>query len=288
VYFDADPGKLRALADEAAALGIERFVLDDGWFQGRRSERSGLGDWYVDRQVWPEGLRPLVDHVRSLGMEFGLWFEPESISPDSDLVRNHPDWLLATGGRVPPLSRLQQVLDLGHPEAWEYLLERLDALLTEYDIGFVKWDMNRDIVDGGHSPKGEPGVHRQTEALYALLDELRRRHPGVEIESCAGGGGRVDLGILERTDRVWASDTNDPLERQAIQRWTGLLLPPELLGAHVGAEHAHTTGRAHSLAFRAGTALFGHFGVELDLTRTDPAETTAARRSSRSSACRRR
>jgi len=272
VYFDADPGKLRALADEAAALGIERFVLDDGWFQGRRSERSGLGDWYVDRQVWPEGLRPLVDHVRSLGMEFGLWFEPESISPDSDLVRNHPDWLLATGGRVPPLSRLQQVLDLGHPEAWEYLLERLDALLTEYDIGFVKWDMNRDIVDGGHSPRGEPGVHRQTEALYALLDELRRRHPGVEIESCAGGGGRVDLGILERTDRVWASDTNDPLERQAIQRWTGLLLPPELLGAHVGAEHAHTTGRAHRLAFRAGTALFGHFGVELDLTTTDPAE----------------
>jgi alpha-galactosidase len=179
---------------------------------------------------------------------------------------------MATGGRVPPLSRLQQVLDLGHREAWEYLLERLDALLTEYEVGFVKWDMNRDIVDGGHSPGGEPGVHRQTKALYALLDELRRRHPGVEIESCAGGGGRIDLGILERTDRIWTSDTNDPLERQSIQRWTGLLLPPELLGAHVGDEHAHTTGRAHSMAFRAGTALFGHFGVELDLTTTDARE----------------
>jgi alpha-galactosidase len=272
VYFDVDTGTLRELADEAAALGIERFVLDDGWFRGRRSEQSGLGDWYVDPQVWPEGLHPLVDHVRKLGMEFGLWFEPEAISPDSDLARNHPEWILATGGRMPPLSRLQQVLDLGHPGAWDYLLERLDALLTEYEIGYVKWDMNRDIVDGGHSPVGEPGVHRQTKALYALLDELRRRHPGVEIESCAGGGGRIDLEILERTDRVWTSDSNDALERQSIQRWTGLLLPPELLGAHVGAEHAHTTGRMHSLAFRAGTALFGHFGVELDLTTMDRAE----------------
>ena len=272
VYFDADTSKLLKLADEAAALGIERFVLDDGWFRGRRSEQSGLGDWYVDPRVWPDGLHPLVDHVRGLGMEFGLWFEPEAVSPDSDLARNHPDWVLATGGRMPPLSRMQQVLDLGHAGAWEYLLERMDALLSEYDIGFVKWDMNRDIVDGGHSPVGEPGVHRQTEALYALLDELRRRHPGVEIESCAGGGGRIDLGILERTDRVWTSDSNDALERQSIQRWTGLLVPPELLGAHVGAEYAHTTGRVHSLPFRAGTALFGHFGLELDLTGIDAAE----------------
>ena len=131
---------------------------------------------------------------------------------------------------------------------------------------FVKWDLNRDIVDGGHSPAGEPGVHRQTVAFYELLDELKRRHPGVEIESCAGGGGRVDLAVLERTDRIWASDTNDALERQLIQRWTGLLLPPELIGAHIGAEHAHTTGRTHTTAFRAGTALFGHLGVELDLT----------------------
>ena len=266
VYFDVDPEKLVKLADEAAALGLERFVLDDGWFRGRRSEQSGLGDWYVDQDVWPDGLHPLVDQVRSLGMEFGLWFEPECVNPDSDLARKHPEWLLATGGRQPPLSRRQQVLDLGHRGAWEYLLERVDSLLTEYHVGYVKWDINRDIVDGGHSPIGEPGVHRQTVALYELLDELRRRHPGVEIESCAGGGGRVDLAILERTDRIWASDTNDALERQLIQRWTGLLLPPELIGAHVGAEHAHSTGRTHSLAFRAGTALFGHFGVELDLT----------------------
>jgi alpha-galactosidase len=199
-------------------------------------------------------------------MQFGLWVEPESVNPDSDLARAHPDWILATGGRLPPLSRLQQLLDLGNPQAWAYLLGRLDALLTEYPIEYLKWDLNRDVVDGGRNPGGEAAVHRHTQALYALLDEIRRRHPGVEIESCAGGGGRIDLEILERTDRVWTSDSNDPLERQQIQRWTGLLLPPELLGAHVGAAHAHTTHRTHTLAFAAGTALFGHFGMELDLT----------------------
>jgi alpha-galactosidase len=266
VYFDTDTDKLLKLADQAAAVGVERFVLDDGWFRGRRGEAAGLGDWYVDLDVWPDGLHPLVDHVRGLGMEFGLWFEPECVSPGSELARHHPDWLMSTGGRLPPLSRLQHVLDLGNADAWNYLLERIDSLLTEYDVGFVKWDINRDIVDGGHLPVGEPGVHRQTIALFELLDELKRRHPGVEIESCAGGGGRVDLAILERTDRIWASDNNDALDRQLIQRWTGLLLPPELVGAHVGAEHAHSTGRTHTTAFRAGTALFGHFGVELDLT----------------------
>ena len=272
VYFDQDLDTLRALADRAAAVGTERFVLDDGWFRGRRGESAGLGDWYVDEDVWPDGLAPLVDHVRSLGMEFGLWVEPEAVNPDSDLARAHPDWVLATGGRLPPLARLEQHLDLGNPEVAAYLLERLDALLTEYPIAYLKWDNNRDVVDGGRSPGGEADVHRSTEALYALLDELRRRHPGVEIESCAGGGGRIDLGILERTDRVWASDSNDPLERQQIQRWTALLVPPELLGAHVGAAHAHTTHRTHTVAFAAGTALFGHFGMELDLTAMSEAE----------------
>ncbi len=266
VYFDQDLDTLRALADRAAAVGTERFVLDDGWFRGRRGESAGLGDWYVDEDVWPEGLGALVEHVRSLGMQFGLWVEPEAVSPDSDLARAHPDWVLATGGRLPPLARLEQLLDLGNPDVAAYLLERLDALLTEYPIDYLKWDNNRDVVDGGRSPGGEADVHRSTVALYALLDEIRRRHPGVEIESCAGGGGRIDLAILERTDRVWASDSNDPLERQQIQRWTSLLVPPELLGAHVGAAHAHTTHRTHTIAFAAGTALFGHFGMELDLT----------------------
>jgi alpha-galactosidase len=266
VYFDHDLAKLTRLADAAADVGAERFVLDDGWFRYRRNDLAGLGDWYVDETVWPDGLHPLIEHVRGLGMEFGLWVEPEMVNPDSDLARAHPEWVMATGGRIPPPSRHQQVLDLGHPGAYGYLLERLDALLTEYPIGYLKWDHNRDLIDAGHSPRGEAGVHAQTLALYRLLDELRARHPGVEIESCSSGGARVDLGILERTDRVWASDCIDALERQQIQRWTAQLLSPELIGSHVGAPVAHTTGRRHTVDFRAGTALFGHFGIEWDLT----------------------
>jgi alpha-galactosidase len=270
VYFDHDLARLTALADAAAEVGAERFVLDDGWFRHRRDDRAGLGDWYVDEGVWPDGLHPLVRHVRGLGMEFGLWVEPEMVNLDSDLARAHPEWIMATGGRLPPESRHQQVLDLGHPEAYAYLLERLDALLGEYDIGYLKWDHNRDLIDAGHSPVGEAGVRAQTLAVYRLLDELRARHPGLEIESCSSGGARVDLEILERTDRVWASDCIDALERQQIQRWTELLLPPELIGAHVGSPRSHTTGRVHTLGFRAGTALFGHFGIEWDLTAASP------------------
>jgi alpha-galactosidase len=272
VYFDHDLAKLTALADVAAGVGVERFVLDDGWFRHRRDEHAGLGDWYVDETVWPKGLHPLVEHVRGLGMQFGLWVEPEMVSPDSDLARAHPDWILATGGRLPPLARFQQVLDLGHDDAYAYILERLDALLSEYDIAYLKWDHNRDLIDAGHAPGGEAGVHVQTLRLYALLDEIRARHPHVEIESCASGGSRVDLGVLEHTDRVWSSDCNDALERQLIQRWTGALLPPELIGAHVGPTVSHTTGRVHTLDFRAGTALFGHFGIEWDLTEATAAE----------------
>jgi len=272
VYFDHDLARLTALADVAARVGAERFVLDDGWFRHRRDDHAGLGDWYVDETVWPKGLHPLVDHVRGLGLEFGLWVEPEMVNPDSDLARAHPDWIMSTGGRRPPEARHQQVLDLGHPGAYEYLLERLDALLSEYDIAYLKWDHNRDLIDAGHSPLGEAGVHVQTLRLYELLDELRARHPGVEIESCSSGGSRVDLGILDRTDRVWASDCNDALERQHIQRWTGTLLPPEMIGAHVGPTVSHTTGRVHTLDFRAGTALFGHFGLEWDLTEATEAD----------------
>ncbi|MBE1489084.1 alpha-galactosidase [Plantactinospora soyae] len=272
VYFDHDLGRLTALADAAARIGAERFVLDDGWFRGRRNDRAGLGDWYVDPDVWPDGLHPLVAHVRGLGLEFGLWVEPEMINPDSDLARAHPDWMLGTGGRLPREARWQQVLDLTRPDAYDHILARLDTLVREYGIAYLKWDHNRDLLDAGTQPSGRPRVHAQTLAAYRLLDTLRERHPRLQIESCSSGGGRVDLGILERTDRIWGSDCIDALERQSIQRWTQLLLPPELIGSHVGAARAHTTGRTHGLTFRAGTAFFGSFGVEWDLTSATPEE----------------
>ncbi|ROS21561.1 alpha-galactosidase [Rathayibacter sp. PhB127] len=272
VYFDHDLDRLRDLADRAGRLGVERYVLDDGWFRGRRDDTAGLGDWSVDQDVWPDGLGPLVDHVRGLGMEFGLWFEPEMINLESDLAAAHPEWIMATGGRLPVPSRHQHVLNLGVPEAYEHVLARISAILTEYDIAYVKWDHNRDLVDAGTSPSGVAGVHVQTLSTYRLLDELRRRFPGLEIESCSSGGARVDLGILERTDRVWVSDCIDPLERQQMNRWTMQLLPPELLGSHIASGVSHTTGRSHRLSFRAGTALFGHLGIEWDLATATEAE----------------
>ena len=271
VYFDHDLNRLKGLADRAAEVGVERFVLDDGWFRGRRHDRAGLGDWWVDDDVWPDGLQPLIDHVRGHGMQFGLWVEPEMVNPDSELFRAHPDWVLQAPDRLPPEWRHQQVLDVAHPEAYDHLLERLDAVLREHDgIAYLKWDHNRDLTEAGH--RGRPGVHAQTVAVYRLLDELRRRHPDVEIESCSSGGARVDLEILRRTDRVWASDCNDALERLAIQRWTGLLLPPELIGTHIGPERSHTTHRVHDLGFRAATALFGHHGIEWDIGAISPSE----------------
>jgi alpha-galactosidase len=273
VYFDHDVDRLRSLATTAAAVGVERFVLDDGWFRHRRNETAGLGDWYVDETVWPVGLGPLVEHVRSLGMQFGLWVEPEMVNLDSDLYRAHPDWILGTSGRLPLNRRNQQVLDLVNPAAYDYVSSRLHALLSEYDIAFLKWDHNRDLVDAGH--EGHPAVHRQILAVYRLLDELREAHPGVEIESCSSGGARIDLGILERTDRVWPSDCNDALERQTIQRWTTLFLPLELTGTHIGPPQAHTTGRVQDLSFRAATALFGHAGIEWDITVASPEERAA-------------
>ncbi len=264
VYFNHDLDVLTELAERAAEVGVERFVLDDGWFRNRRDDSAGLGDWYVDDGVWPTGLAPLIDAVTSRGMQFGLWVEPEMVNEDSDLVRMHPDWISGPGfGRIPPLWRRQQVLDLVNPDAWQYIYDRLDSLLRENDIAYLKWDQNRDLTEMGHD--GRPATHRQTLAVYRMLDALRAAHPRVEIESCSSGGARVDLGILERTDRVWASDCNDALERQTIQRWTQAVLPPELVGSHIGPPTAHTTGRTHELSFRAITAMFGHFGMEWDI-----------------------
>ncbi|WP_328917376.1 MULTISPECIES: alpha-galactosidase [unclassified Streptomyces] len=272
VYFDHDHDRLLRLAERAAEVGVERFVLDDGWFSGRRSDRAGLGDWTVDPVVWPDGLTPLADHVRSLGMEFGLWVEPEMVNPDSGLARSHPDWVLGPAAGLGPTARHQYVLDLANPEVWTYLLDALDALVRTYGIAFLKWDHNRELHEAVRGPADRPVAHAQVTALYRLLDALRERHPGLEIESCASGGGRIDLGILSRTDRVWTSDCNDPVERQSIQRWTGQLLPPELVGAHVGPSPSHTTARASSDTFRLTTALFGHAGIEQDLTARTPAE----------------
>ncbi|HEX2130829.1 MAG TPA: alpha-galactosidase [Actinophytocola sp.] len=274
VYFDHDLDRLRNLADVAARIGVERFVLDDGWFRHRRDDTAGLGDWYVDETVWPSGLTPLISHVTGLGLEFGIWVEPEMVNEDSDLYRAHPDWVLAPGdGTLPPRSRHQQVLNLTVPEAYAYVLARLDDLLRDNDIAFVKWDHNRDLVAAGSA--GRSAVHGQTHAVYRLLDELRARHPDVEIESCSSGGARVDLEILVRTDRVWASDSNDALERQTIQRWTALLLPPELVGAHVGPPTVHSSGRTQHTSFRYATALFGHFGLEWDIASASESEVDA-------------
>lgn len=272
VYFDHDLDTLLELAERAAGVGIERFVLDDGWFGGRRSDRAGLGDWTVSGAVWPDGLHPLVDRVRGLGMQFGLWFEPEMVSMDSDLARAHPDWIMATGERLPVESRHQQVLNLGIPEAYEHVRDAMCAILDEYDIAYLKWDHNRDLVDAGTQPLGRPGVHQQTLAYYRLVDELKARYPELEIESCSSGGGRVDLAALDRTDRVWVSDNNDPIDRQQINRWTTQLVPPELMGNHIASGASHTTNRLHALSFRAITALFGHLGVEWDLRHASEAE----------------
>jgi alpha-galactosidase len=273
VYFRHDFPALARLADLAADVGVERYVLDDGWFTGRRSDRAGLGDWAVDEAVWPGGLHRIADHVRARGMQFGLWFEPEMVNPDSALYRAHPEWILSAGGRVPPLQRHQLVLDLTRPDVADYLFGRISGLLTEYPISYVKWDCNRDIVDAGCGLRaGAPAAHAQALAVYALLDRLRERHPDVEWESCAAGGGRIDLAILERVQRVWPSDMTDALARQPIQRWTMQLLPPEYLGTHVSAPVSHQTGRYLPLPLRCATALFGHLGIEWDLTQASPAE----------------
>lgn len=271
VYFDHDLAKLTELADVAALVGVERFVLDDGWFTGRRDDTAGLGDWFVDEKVWPEGLHPLVEHVRAAGMEFGLWVEPEMVNPESDLARSNPHWLLRARRELPPSARQQQVLNLAHPDAYAFIAGRLHALLEEYSISYLKWDHNRDLVDAGSGPGGGNMVHDHTLALYRLLDELKQAHPGLEIESCASGGARVDLGILDRTDRIWTSDCLDPLERLENQKYTSLVVAPEMMGMHLTSPVVHSTGRTVSLNLSAAVAMFGHFGIEWDLTQTDHA-----------------
>lgn len=276
VYFDHDVEDLKRLAGAAAAVGVERFVLDDGWFGRRDDAASSLGDWQVDLRKYPAGLGPLIDHVRALGMEFGLWIEPEMISPNSELYALHPEWCLHLEGRERPTQRSQLVLDLTRSEVSEHVFRQIDGLLHAHPIAYLKWDHNRDLAPPASA--GRPAARAQTLAFYALLDRVRAAHPDVEIESCAAGGARVDFGVMSRAERFWASDNNDAVERLEIQRGASLLFPLEVIGAHVGAVPSHQTGRITSLAFRARTALFGHLGLELDPRQLSAAETAEIKR----------
>ncbi|MCW3796904.1 alpha-galactosidase [Sphingomonas sp. BN140010] len=261
VYFDLDEKRLFALAQASAAIGAERFVLDDGWFKGRRDDHSSLGDWFVDLERFPRGLTPLIEHVASLGMDFGLWVEPEMVSADSDLYRSHPDWCLHAGA-YRPTQRHQLVLDLTRADVREHLWQLLDTLLRNHGIAYLKWDHNRDLFPAISG--GESAAHRQTLGFYEVVDRLRALHPRVEIESCASGGGRVDFGMMTRAARFWASDNTDAVERLRIQRAMSLFYPLQMIGSHVGAAPNPTTGRSLDMAFRARVAMFAHFGVEAD------------------------
>ncbi len=257
IYFDHKLPVLKDIATRAAALGAERFVLDDGWFGGRQKGRdddtTSLGDWSIDPRKYPGGLGPLIEHVYGEGMTFGIWVEPEMVSPDSDLYRAHPDWALGPPEQV--LGRNQMVLDMARPEVGDHLYDRLAALLSAHAIDYLKWDHNRllPVADAA-----------QARGAYALLDRLRAAFPKVEIESCASGGGRIDFGILERTHRVWLSDSNDALERLTMQHNAALFLPAAVTGSHVGPRKSHTSGRILDIEFRAWVAAQRHMGFEMD------------------------
>jgi alpha-galactosidase len=267
-YFNHRLEELKSLALDAAGLGVERFVLDDGWFKGRENDRSSLGDWTPDPVKYPHGLKPLADQVVGLGMEFGLWIEPEMTNPDSDLCRAHPDWALYIKGRPHLTGRHQLVLDLTRADVTDYLFTAIDRLLSSLPISYLKWDHNRDLACAGDRD-GRAAYRRQVFGAYGLMARVRSAHPAVEIEACAGGGGRSDAGILQHTHRIWASDCLDAPVRLAVQRGFLQFLPPEILGSHVGAAPAHATGRAQSMELRAGIAATGHFGVELDIRSLD-------------------
>ena len=253
IYFDHNVDQLKEIASLAFDIGAERFVLDDGWFKGRHNAHSSLGDWTVDEIKYPQGLSPLVDHIQSLGMTFGLWFEPEMVSPDSDLYRQHPNWIMGDEDQL--LGRGQLVLDISLEEVQDYLFERVSALLEIYPIEYIKWDHNRVLPYPDAS---------KTRSLYLLLNRIRNSHPEVEIESCSSGGGRIDYGILRYAQRVWLSDSNDALERLRIQHEALLWLPISVTGSHVGPKICHTSGRELSMSFRAWVAAQRHMGFEMD------------------------
>lgn len=253
VYFDHNVAELKDIAERAAALGAERFVLDDGWFGVRDDDTTSLGDWDIDPRKWPDGLTPLIEHVASLGMVFGLWFEPEMVNLNSNLARARPEWVLGAVDQIE--GRQQRLLDLANPAVQAYLFDKIAAILSANEIDYIKWDHNRllPVADA-----------QQTEGVYALLTRLRTAFPHVEIESCASGGGRIDAGILVHTQRVWLSDSNDAAERLRIQHDAALMLPMAVTGSHVGPRICHTSGRVHDIWFRAWVAAQRHMGFEMD------------------------
>ncbi len=275
-YFDFNTDKLLSIADAAAECGIDMLVMDDGWFGRRSNDDSSLGDWFVNTEKLPEGIGFLGQELKKRGLRFGIWFEPEMISPDSELFRQHPDWAVQIPGRPLTLSRAQCVLDMTRPEVREYLLERMCAIIREGGISYVKWDMNRQITEA-YSPTLPP--HRQQEffhryvlGVYDLMERLLQAFPDLLLEGCAGGGGRFDAGMLYYCPQIWTSDDTDAAERVKIQYGTSLCYPPSAMGAHVSVCPNHTVGRNSAFSARGHIALCGTFGYELDITKLSDTE----------------
>jgi alpha-galactosidase len=269
------------LAEKAAAIGAERFVMDDGWFGQRKDQTAGLGDWYVNPQKFPHGLKPLIDKVHSLGMDFGLWVEPEMVNPDSDLYRKHPDWVLNFTGRPRTETKDQLVLNLARPDVRQYLFSVLDKLVSENDIAFLKWDYNRNWSEPGW-PAVAPDEQKKVyvdyiENLYSVMRELRAKHPKLEIEACSGGGGRVDLGMMGLTDEFWTSDDTDPFDRLAIQDGFSRAYTPGAMMAWVTDSPSFVNERVTSLDYRFLSAMQGSLGIGADLSKWTQNEIATAR-----------
>ena len=281
-YFDFDHDKIIKIARAAADAGIELFVLDDGWFGRRNTDNCSLGDWVVNRDKLPGGLSALAKDINELGLKFGLWFEPEMVSPDSDLYRAHPDWCLHAEGRRRTTARNQLILDMSRKDVQDYVIEAVSNVLRSAPIAYVKWDMNRNFKEAGSAlltdgRQGEIG-HRYMLGLYRVLEEITSAFPQVLFESCSGGGGRFDAGMLHYMPQTWTSDDTDAVERLRIQYGTSLCYPTSAMGAHVSAVPNHQAGRVTSLRMRGDVALGGNFGYELDLSAQTPEEMEEIRR----------
>ncbi len=267
--FNVDEAGQMALAEKAASIGVDRFVMDDGWFGQRKTDHAGLGDWYVNSDKFPHGLKPLIDKVHTLGMDFGLWVEPEMVNPDSDLYRKHRDWVLNFPGRPRSESRNQLVLNLARPDVRDYVAGFLDKLLTENDIAFLKWDYNRNWSEPGWDAvpiDEQKRVYVEfIRNLYSILADLRKKHPKVEIESCSGGGGRVDLGILRYTDEVWPSDNTDPFDRLSMQDGFSYAYTPQIMMAWVTDSPHWNNHRSTSLTYRMLSSMQGSLGIGANL-----------------------
>ena len=280
--FDVNEAGQEALVEKAASIGVERFVMDDGWFGQRKDDHAGLGDWYVNPQKFPHGLKPLIDKVHALGMDFGLWVEPEMMNPDSDLYRKHPDWALNFTGRPRTEGRHQLVLNLARDDVKAFVYDFLDKLLSENDISFLKWDYNRNWSEPGwpaEPPERQKEVYvKYVQNLYSILAELRTKHPHVEIESCSGGGARVDLGILRLTDEVWPSDNTDPFDRLSIQDGFTYAYAPGVMMAWVTDSPNWMNGRSTSLEYRFLSSMQGGLGIGANLNQWTPQDFAAAKR----------